>query len=40
VLVPTKVSAIELISSPDTPKSHNFRAPVCERRMLEGLTSR
>lgn len=37
--VPTKVSAIELINSPDTPKSHILICPFELHRMLEGLIS-
>jgi hypothetical protein len=39
VLVPTKVLAIELMSSPDTPKSQILISPLVFARMLEGLMS-
>ena len=39
VLVPTKVFAIELMSSPETPKSQSLISPCELTRMLEGLTS-
>lgn len=39
VLVPTNVLAIELMSSPDTPKSHSLTWPSELTRMLLGLTS-
>lgn len=39
VLVPTKVSAIELMSSPDTPKSQILILPSALINMLLGLTS-
>ena len=39
VLVPTKVLAIELISSPETPKSQILMSPAVLARMLEGLMS-
>jgi hypothetical protein len=38
--VPTNVSAIELISSPDTPKSHIFICPSELRSILDGFMSR
>lgn len=38
--VPTKVSAMELISSPETPKSHSLMPPLELTRMLDGLISR
>ena len=38
--VPTKVSAIELMSSPDTPKSHIFICPFELQRILDGLMSK
>jgi hypothetical protein len=37
--VPTKVSAMELMSSPDTPKSHILISPWELHRMLDGLIS-
>lgn len=37
--VPTKVLAIELISSPDTPKSQSLICPLELRRIFEGLIS-
>lgn len=37
--VPTKVSAIELMSSPDTPKSQILIWPLELQRMFEGLMS-
>ena len=37
--VPTKVSAIELINSPDTPKSHILICPFELHRMFDGLIS-
>ena len=37
--VPTKVSAIELMSSPETPKSQILISPLELKRMLEGLMS-
>jgi hypothetical protein len=37
--VPTKVSAMELISSPDTPKSHILIWPFDVRSMFEGFMS-
>lgn len=39
VLVPTKVLAIELMSSPETPKSQILISPAVLTRMLEGLIS-
>lgn len=39
VEVPTKVSAIELISSPDTPKSQILISPCELHRIFEGLIS-
>lgn len=39
VLVPTKVLAIELMSSPETPKSQSLISPPELTRMLLGLTS-
>lgn len=39
VLVPTKVFAIELISSPETPKSQILISPLVFARILEGLMS-
>ena len=39
MLVPTKVFAIELISSPETPKSHILISPLVFARMLDGLMS-
>lgn len=39
VLVPTNVLAIELISSPDTPKSQILISPLLLARMLDGLMS-
>jgi hypothetical protein len=39
VLVPTKVSAMLLISSPETPKSQIFISPRPLTRMLLGFTS-
>ena len=39
VLVPTKVFAIELMSSPETPKSQILISPLVFARMLEGLIS-
>ncbi len=39
VLVPTKVLAIELMSSPETPKSHILISPAVLARILEGLMS-
>ena len=39
-LVPVKVPATELISSPDTPKSQSFTTPSLVRRMFGGLISR
>jgi hypothetical protein len=38
--VPTKVSAIELMSSPETPKSQIFISPCELQRMFEGLMSK
>lgn len=38
--VPTKVSAMELISSPDTPKSQIFISPCELASMFEGLISK
>ena len=40
VEVPTKVFAIELMSSPDTPKSHSLICPRELTRMLDGFMSR
>ena len=37
--VPTKVSAMELMSSPETPKSQILISPFELKRMLEGLMS-
>lgn len=37
--MPTKVSAMELMSSPDTPKSQILIWPLELKRMLEGLIS-
>ena len=37
--VPTKVSAMELMSSPETPKSQILISPCELHRMLEGLMS-
>lgn len=37
--VPTKELAIELMSWPLTPKSHNFLSPLALTRMLLGFTS-
>lgn len=37
--VPTNVLAIELISSPDTPKSQSLMSPSEFSRMFEGLIS-
>ena len=37
--VPTKVSAMELMSSPDTPKSHILICPFELKRMFDGLMS-
>lgn len=37
--VPTNVSAIELISSPDTPKSQILICPLVLNNMLDGLIS-
>ena len=37
--VPTNVSAIELISSPDTPKSQILISPLELHRIFEGLMS-
>lgn len=37
--VPTKVSAIELISSPETPKSHNLICPFEFIKIFDGFTS-
>jgi len=39
VLVPTNVFAIELISSPETPKSQILISPLVFAKMLEGLIS-
>ena len=39
VEVPTNVSAMELMSSPETPKSHILISPLELQRMLEGLIS-
>jgi hypothetical protein len=39
VLVPTNVLAMELISSPDTPKSQILISPLVFARMLDGLMS-
>jgi hypothetical protein len=39
VLVPTNVLAIELMSSPETPKSQSLTWPCELTRMLLGLTS-
>jgi hypothetical protein len=39
VLVPTKVLAIELMSSPETPKSHILISPAVLARILDGLMS-
>lgn len=39
VLVPTKVFAIELMSSPETPKSQILISPFVFAKMLEGLIS-
>ena len=39
VEVPTKVSAIEFINSPDTPKSQILICPLELKRILEGLIS-
>ena len=39
VLVPTKVSAMELMSSPETPKSQILISPLELNRILEGLMS-
>lgn len=39
VLVPTNVSAIELISSPETPKSHILISPLELHNMFDGLIS-
>jgi hypothetical protein len=38
--VPTKVSAMEFISSPDTPKSHILISPLELHRIFDGLISR
>lgn len=40
VLVPTNVSAIELMSSPDTPKSQILISPLELHSMFEGLMSK
>lgn len=40
VLVPTKVSATELINSPDTPKSQILKCPDELSKMFDGLTSK
>jgi hypothetical protein len=37
--VPTNVSAMELMSSPETPKSHIFISPRELNKILEGLIS-
>ena len=37
--VPTNVSAMELMSSPETPKSHILISPRELNRILEGLIS-
>ncbi len=37
--VPTKVSAIELMSSPETPKSHILISPAELHRIFDGLMS-
>lgn len=39
VLVPTKVLAMELMASPETPKSQILISPLELNRMLEGLMS-
>jgi hypothetical protein len=39
VLVPTKVFAIELINSPETPKSQILISPLVFARIFEGLIS-
>lgn len=39
VLVPTKVFAIELINSPDTPKSQILISPAVLARIFDGLMS-
>jgi hypothetical protein len=39
VLVPTKVFAMELMSSPETPKSQILISPLVFARMLDGLIS-
>jgi hypothetical protein len=37
--VPTKVCAMELMSSPETPKSQSLISPMELQRMFEGLMS-